>query len=93
MAQVLTGITPAFSKDVTADWGTVNTVTVTLISTTISGAEPGQVWMCVPLEAMATGLAIGASYCVAKDTVVTQVINPTAGNVAAGSKSYRFIRL
>jgi hypothetical protein len=62
--------------------GTVNTVTVKLVSVTVAGAKPEQIFAANVSTALSAGLAIGQPYCVTAGTVVIPFINPTAGNIA-----------
>lgn len=73
--------------------GTVNTVTVKLVSVTVAGAQPSQLFAVNPAVALETGLAIGQPYCVTAGTVVIPFINPTAGNIAQADLTVKIAAL
>jgi hypothetical protein len=66
----------------TAAPGTVDAVTVKLVSVTVAGSQPSQIFTANVGEALDAGLAIGQPYCAVAGTVVIPFINPTAGNIA-----------
>jgi hypothetical protein len=74
---------------VAKDFGTASSAAVTVGTITTIKCEKGQLVHVTPLEAMATGVALGGAYVSAKDTISVQIINPTGGDVNTGEKSYK----
>jgi hypothetical protein len=81
MAVKFTAITPTFGGVYTLTVGTSTAYTVKLISVTVPGSTPEQVFVVNPMEAMTTNVCLGQPYCTTAGTVVVPVINPTAGNI------------
>lgn len=77
----------------TAAPGTVDAVTVKLVSVTVAGSQPSQIFTANVGAALETGLAIGQPYCVAAGTVVIPFINPTAGNIAQADVTVKIAAL
>lgn len=83
-----------FVEEVTKDLGTVNAASVKLVSFSVAGVTPDGVYTVVPSQALPTGIALGAPYCVTAGTLVVPVVNPTAGGVTGiETDKFRIVRL
>lgn len=79
--------------EITTDIGNVTAATTRLHSVTVTGAIPAMLFVATPGAALPTGLAFGAPYCTAANTVVIPVINPTASDQDPDSQAVKIVAL
>lgn len=77
----------------TAAPGTVNANSAKLVSVTVAGAKPEQLFTANVGAALEAGLALGQPYCVAAGTVVIPFINPTGGGIAQADVTVKIAAL